>query len=349
MTHTDDDDSDPTPRTPPRVPPEHDPTEPLYIREATEPPVMREAPYQAVDPTARIANRPPEYAPPGYAPQGRVAVPLGTADPVHEHYVDDRRGGWAVAAAVVALLLGGLIGFIIGRALDDDEAVTTAEAPASTVTAAATDVGATLDGLLERARADGRYRTPSEFPQLDEIVAIDRAAATADLQNQVALLTEAQEQGADLAARVTELEQQLATVTAERDQFAARIDEAGASDVDAQAELEAANQRIATLEADLSTARAQLDTANADLQRAQADRDAAVAQLDQLDPIPAPAYVDGDIGRARSDATANGWQLIEQTVESERAPGTVLDQAPAPDTNMVAGSVLVVSVAGTAP
>src|SRR5690606_39775174 len=84
------------------------------------------------------------------------------------------------------------------------------------------DINATLELLLQRTRADGEYRTPSEYPQLDEIVTIDRAAATAELQEQVALLTAAQDDEGVLTARVAELETALATVTAERDSLAAQ-------------------------------------------------------------------------------------------------------------------------------
>lgn len=354
MTHPDDHDPDPTPRTPqrgdPPFPPGQEPTEALYIQEATEPPVYRDP----VDPTTQIPPQaPPGYAPPHQVPPGRVAVPLAATDPRYdrERYLEDqRRGAWAVVAAFVGLLVGGLAGFLIARALDDDDDQAVIGEPTGTVVVTVptdADVAATLDGLLQRTRADGQYRTPSEFPQLDEIVAIDRAAATADLQNQVALLTEAQEQGTDLAARVTELERQLADMTAERDQLAAQLEQEGDTDAGTQAELDAANQQVAALETELATARTQLETVNADLQQARADRDAAVAELAALDVTPAPDYVDTDIARVRSDANANGWRLIEQTVQSDEPPGTVLEQMPPPNADMIAGSVLWVSVAGT--
>lgn len=358
MTHSDGYDSDPTPRNPPRVPPDQEPTEPLHIQEATEPPVYREPVREPVDPTATIPAQqvPPNYVPPPHqVPPGGVAVPLATPDPRYdrERYLDEqRRGAWAVVAAVIALLVGGLVGFLIGRALDDDDdqAVITGDDPTDTVVVtvpAGAGVAETLDGLLERTRADGQYRTPSEYPQLDEIVAIDRAAATAELQNQVALLTEAQEDGAALTDRIAELEQQLTDVTAERDQLAAQVEESGEADSDTQAQLDAANEQIATLEAELGTARTELDTARAELQQAQADRDAAVAELEALNVMPVGNYVNGDVEQARADASANGWRLIEETVESDQAPGTVLEQVPPPNTDMISGSVLYVTVAGT--
>lgn len=349
MTTPDHRDPDATPSTPPRPPdapttPPAPATEPLHIREATPPPVYVDpadpvAPTTAL-PAERVVGRPT-------TPVVPPAVPVDPlADPRYERqrYLEDqRRGATAVFVGVLALLIGGVVGFLIARAVDDDDEV--ASPPVASGPAITEDVDGTLDLLLERARADGEYRTPSEYPQLDEILAIQTAAVTADLQRQLDALAAGQEGAADLAARVSELEGQLATVTAERDQLATELETAGGDDAGRQAELDAANARIATLESDLATAVAERDGAVTELQQAQAERDAAVAELEALGVTPVADYADGDVAAARADAAANGWTLIEQPVESEAAPGTVLDQAPPANSNMISGSVLVVTVA----
>jgi len=283
------------------------------------------------------------------APPPVAHVPVAEAPVAQLHtgepFVEDRQPAWPYVAAVVALLLGGLIGFLIAGSDDDDEVPPDASAPSA-------DIGTTLDMLLTRTRTDGEFRTPSEFPQLDEIVAIDNAAATRELQEQIDVLTAAQEESAGLAEQVATLETELATVTAERDELAAQAEETG-DDGDLQADLDEANARIETLEAELGTARTDLTTANeavadaeAALQTAIEERDAANATIAELNIVPNPDYVDGDVDAARDDASENGWTLIEQPVESETdAPGTILDQAPPPNSNMIDGSVLFVTVA----
>ena len=116
--------------------------------------------------------------------------------------------------------------------------------------------------------------------------------------------------------------------------------------------MDAANAQVATSQADLKTATTQLDTANATLAQTQASLktvqgqfDAANATLTALHPAPLANYVNGTIQKARSDAQANGWTVIEQPGNSPTAAlGTVLEQTPAPNTTMVAGSVLFVKV-----
>lgn len=346
-------DPDVTPTNParPRVPAAE--TQPLHIREATEPPVYPDEPVVGVDPTTRIPTQPVAPAAPVRPP---AAVPVATApvDPAYErlrHLEEQRRGAAVVFAAVLGLLVGGVIGFFIGRAVaEDDQDVLVSPTPGSTVPANA-DINTTLELLLQRTRADGEYRTPSEYPQLDEIVTIDRAAATAELQEQVALLTAAQDDEGVLTARVAELETALATVTAERDSLAAQQN--GATDDGAsQAELDAANAQIQTLEAELATARTDLETARTDLatatanaEAAQTELDAANAQLAELNVIPAPDYRNGSIDQAQADANANGWTLITESVPTDEPAGTVIDQAPPANSNMITGSVLYVKVA----
>ena len=68
--------------------------------------------------------------------------------------------------------------------------------------------------------------------------------------------------------------------------------------------------------------------------------------MDALHPIPLPNYVNSTITKARADAQANGWTLVEQTSDTPNAQiGTILEQSPAPNTTMVSGSVLYVEFA----
>ncbi len=276
------------------------------------------------------------------------AVAYTPVPPVYfeEPFIDDRNPAWPYFVAVVALLVGGLVGFLIGAAGDEDETPPVATAPAG-------DTTETLDILLARTKENGEYLTPSEYPQLDEITEIDNAAATRDLQGQVEMLTAAQEQAAGLTDQVTNLETALAEMTAERDALAAQPGDSDGAATDQQSDLDAANDRIATLESELDAARTDLEAANekvtqteATLQTAISERDAANATIDELNIIPNPNYISGPITKARSDAAANGWTLIEQPTDSTTAaPGTVLDQAPPADSNMIDGSVLYVTVA----
>jgi hypothetical protein len=295
--------------------------------------------YMTPDPYANVATEAIRVVQPAVQPVAYAPVP-----PVYtleEPFIDDPHPVWPYFVAVIALLAGGLVGFLIGAAGDNNETPPPAAAPAG-------DTTETLDLLLTRTREDGEYLTPSEYPQLDEITEIDNAAATRDLQGQVELLTAAQEQAAGLTDQVTNLETALTEMTAERDALAVQ-----AGDSNQQSDLDAANDRIATLESELDTARTDLEAANkkvtqteAALQTAISERDAANATIDELNIIPNPSYINGPITKTRSDAAANGWTLIEQpTASATAAPGTVLDQAPPAESNMINGSVLYVTVA----
>ena len=342
MDHTGRTDPDATPPSVPRPP---GATEPLHIHEATVPPVLDGPPVfggapvtePVVEPTAVLPVQP-------VAPVRAAAPALTPVDPLYaerRYIAPERKAAWPYVLPVFALLAGGLGGFLLGAALDDDEQ--TVAPPAAS--ADGTDLDATLDALLERTRTDGEYRTPSEHPQLDEITEIDTAAATAELQNQVAVLTAAQEEAAGLTDQVALLETSLADLTTERDELAAQLAETGATDTDTQAQLDAANDQIATLESDLATARTELEAANEALATAQADLAAATERLDELNVVELANYVNGDIARARADAAANGWTLIEEAAEAGAPAGTVLEQVPAPAASMVRGSVLYVTVA----
>ena len=58
---------------------------------------------------------------------------------------------------------------------------------------------------------------------------------------------------------------------------------------------------------------------------------------------PIENYVGSDIGRIRSEASANGWYLVEQQVDDpQAAPGAIVSQQPAPGNDMIRGSVVYV-------
>jgi hypothetical protein len=228
-------------------------------------------------------------------------------------FVDDRRPVWPYFVVLLALMVGGVIGFLIGNSRNDETSLTSSTVP------------------------------------LESTVGSSPTASVADLQNQVALLTAAQTKSAqDLTALQTTLTQ----TQAERDALAAQVGTAGGTTTGLKAQLDAANAQVTKLQTDLKTATTQLDTANTSLAQAQASLktvqgqlDAANATLAALHPTPLANYVNGTIQKARSDAQANGWTLIEEPGNSPTAAlGTVLEQTPAPNTTMVTGSVMFVKV-----
>ena len=316
------------------------------------------------------------------------AVPNVALAPV----VDDGRPLWPfiAAAVVLALLLGGIGGFLIGNSRTSGSATTVATAPpvvtvanpattaAATTTTTATAVATatvatlageaspaveaaavnkTLDNLLAQTQTDGAFPAPSQYPQLDKIIAIQTAKDTAALQAQVAALTAAQTQATDQATSIqTELaaaQASLADAQKQRDDLTAQLAQSSASAADLQKQITARDQQIATLQTDAATAKAALDAANAALTKANSDLDAAKSQLAtanatlaKLNPKVLPNFVNSDVAKARSQASANGWTIIEKTTDSTTvAPGTVTAQTPAAGTTMVTGSVLYVEVA----
>ena len=275
--------------------------EPIYIVPATTPlePVAAYEPTQVIPAVSYQPVAPPIV-------QQVQPVPAGPM------FVDDRRPAWPYFVAFLALLLGGVAGFLIGNARHNETtSLTSATVP------------------------------------LDSTVGSSPTAA--DLQNQVTLLTAAQTKAAQ---DIADLQASLAQTQAERDSLAAQVGTAGTATSGLQTQLDAANAQVAKLQADLKTATTNLDTANASLAQTQASLktvqgqlDAANATLTALHPMPLANYVNGTIQKARSDAQANGWTLIEQPGNSPTAAlGTVLEQTPAPNTTMVTGSVLFVKV-----
>jgi hypothetical protein len=273
-----------------------DPLEPVASYEPTQ--IIPQVPYQAV-----IAPSPQPVAVQPVAPV--VAGPM---------FTDDRRPAWPYVAAVLALLVGGLIGFLIGNAQNDDSTALTSNTQ---------PLGSTLDTTV----------TP--------------AATVEDLQNQVALLTAAQSKAAlDLA----DAQASLAQTQAARDALAAQVGTAGGTSTGLQAQLDASNAQVAKLQTDVKTATTQLDAANTSLAQTQASLktvqgqlDAANATLSALHPVPLANYVNIAITKVRSDAQANGWTLIEEPANSP-ANVVVSEQSPAQGTTMVSGSVLFVKV-----
>jgi prefoldin subunit 5 len=236
-------------------------------------------------------------------------APVGP-DPV---FADVRRPAWPYFVALLALIVGGVIGFLIGNNRQDQ---------ATTLTSSSQPVGST----------------------------VDTSRTVEDLQSQVDLLTAAQTKS---AADLTALQTKLTQVEAERDSLAAQVGNAGGTATGLQADLDASKAQVAKLQTDLVTVTGQLDAANASLTQTQASLktvqgqlDAANATLTALHPGPLSNYVNGNVSKARSDAKANGWILIEQPSDTPSGSvGTVLEQTPAPNSIMIAGSVLYVKVA----
>lgn len=253
----------------------------------------------------------------------------------------------AIIAGLVALVVGGLVGFLIGDAKSVDTQITQESTVTSSVPGS--DAGAVdqavvdqrvddiLTLLLAQAQQNGSVVVPTPFPKLDQLLALAPAASTpattpatgGDGQATIDDLTAERDQ---LAAQVSTLENQLAGVEAERDALQATIDSSGAGSSDQAA-------RISELEA-------QLNAMTDDLANAQADLDHANDTLDQLNVQPLGNVVGTDIETVRQTAETNGWQLIETAADTNSgAPNRVTAQQPAAGTNMITGSVLYVEVA----
>jgi len=267
-----------------------------------------------------------------------------------------RKPVWPWVVAVLGVVLGGLIGWLLSRSDGDEDAVTDDTEVTVVVSTVPVEAGIDeqLDALVEQTRANGAYADGSEFPQIDEIVAIDRAATSAELQDQVDLLSIAQEQSVE---SITELEEQVATleeslteVTAERDELKAQAESGAVTDTEFLARLQEKEDEIATLEDQLATANTQVTEAQAaaqraadDLQTAQDDLQEANAALDALDPKQIESYVNSNLDRIRAAAAANGWVLVEQPVEAATdTPNIITNQLPAPGATVVRGSVVIV-------
>jgi PASTA domain len=276
--------------------------EPIFIVPAEPDPPAYTAPPADVAPH----NEPTLVVPavtyqPVVAPTPAV-VPVAGA-PV---FADDRRPVWPYFVALLALIAGGVIGFLIGDARDDETSTQPGISQPFDTTAGSTPTAG-------------------------------------DLQAQVDLLTAAQKKAeAELAA----LQASLTRAESERDALAAQVGDTDGTTPDPQAELAASKAEVARLQGDILNVTGQLDTANASLKTLQGQLDAANVTLAALHSIPLPNYINANIGRVRSEAESNGWTLVEQqsTTPSPNV-GTVLEQQPEVGTNMVTGSLLFVTVA----
>ena len=270
--------------------------DPVYVVPATTP----LEPVASYEPTRVIPQVPYQAVVP---PIMQPVAPVATGP----MYVDDRRQAWPYLVAVLALVVGGLIGFLIGDGRHPD---TTA------VTSNTQPIGSTVDST---------------------------ATSAADLQNQVDLLTAAQTQAAqDLA----DSQAALAQAQAERDALAAQAGTAGGATTGLQADLDASKAQVAKLQTELDAANGSLTQTQASVKTLQGQLDTANATLVALHPTPLPNYLNGPISKVNADAQANGWIVKEvpATTPSNAATGTVLEQSPDAGATVVAGSVIFVKV-----
>jgi hypothetical protein len=243
----------------------------------------------------------------------------------------------------VALLIGGIVGVLIGRAGAEGDTLSSTD----TVTTDSAVDQATLDRrvndvftlLVAESQQPGGIATPTPYPQLDQLIGILQGSAPTDtsataasssatdqvvgsLSDQVAML---QQQNADLQS-------QLATAQQQRDELQATLDSSGGATSDLQRQADEQAQQINQLQSDLDATKAELATAQ--------------ETLTELNPQPIDNLVGMEIGQVRSLAKTNNWTLVEKTVDNTgAAPNTVTAQMPAPGTTMVTGGVLYVEVA----
>ena len=324
--------------------------EPILIVPAT--------PHRDIDelppPTATMPVDPAEQftvaQPMGAPAQPRVvapgaAAPVGVAPDVLPAF-GQRPGLWpAVIAAVLALAVGGIIGFSIGNSSDVDSAISNTSTVGPPVSGSVAVDQAVVDQrvddiltlLLAQAQQNGSVVTPTPYPKLDQLlaIAVSSTAATDPQAADVGALTAERDQ---LAAQVTTLEDQVASVVAERDALQATLDSTASN--------QQQSARIAELEGQLDTASQQLADAQADLQTAQASLDSANATLDKLHVQDAPNFVGANIDDVRKAAASNGWEIIEATASDNTGPpNRVTAQVPEAGAEMIKGSVLYVEVA----
>lgn len=296
----------------------------------------------ASDPSDRLYE-PTVVQPVVAAPVLPAAQPVVYVDPVpapvdpYAVYPRDRMWGPVLVSGLVALLIGGAAGFLIGRATRDSE-----EQFSTSSTLAPTDTGvvdqAAVDQrvddvftlLLAQAEEEGQVVLPTPFPKLDQLLTM--SAGDADSQAAIDALTAERDQlAADvvtLQEATTTLQTDLAAAQAERDSLQASLDGNGS----AQQQADAA--RIAELQTQLSSTTTQLQTAQRDLAT-------VTATLDQLNVQQVQNVVGLDIVEVRNIARANGWQIVELPVTSTTAgPNTVTRQFPGTGANMINGSVL---------
>lgn len=322
--------------------PANDPTlaNTVHVVPATPEPVYEDLPTAAMPVVAATYVEPPVEAAPYVAAPAMVAVP---PEPVYYAEPPRNRWGAVAAAAILALLVGGIIGLLIGRASDKGDTLASTDT-LTTDTVAGGDQ-ATVDRrvndvftlLVAESQQPGGISTPTPYPQLDQLIGILKGSAAptttassssatdqavGSLTDQVTLL---QQQNTDLQA-------QLATAEQQRDALQATLDSSGGATSDLQRQADEQAQQINDLQAALDATNAKLATAQ--------------DTLTKLNPQPIDNLVGMDIAQVRQLAKTNGWTLVEKTVDNAGAPpNSVTAQTPASGTTMITGSVLYVEVA----
>ena len=321
--------------------PVNDPTlaDTIRVVPATPEPVYEELPTAAMPVVAATYVEPPVVAASYVAAPAVLAV---APEPVYYAEPPQRRWGAVAAAAILALLVGGIIGLLIGRAgAKGDTLASTDTLTTDTVAGdqAAVDrrVNDIFTLLVAESHQPGGIGTPTPYPQLDQLIGILQGSATpastspsstatdqavGSLTDQVTLL---QQQNTDLQA-------QLATAQQQRDALQATLDSSGGATSDLQRQADEQAQKINQLQSDLDATNAKLATAQ--------------DTLTKLNAQPIDNLVGMDIAQVRSLAKTNGWTLVEKTVDNTGAtPNSVTAQTPAPGTTMITGGVLYVEVA----
>lgn len=275
-----------------------------------------------------------------------VAAPISPMpEPLYIAAPPERRWGVVAMAAMLALLVGGIIGLLLGRSTDGETSSVSGSQPIDSVAPDQAVVDQRVNDiftlLVAQTQQPGGISTPTPYPALDQFLALTQGAggsvdsttaSTTPATEAPAPTGDALDQLATLQQQNATLQQQLATAQAERDDLQAMIEGTGATTGELQQLADEQAKQITQLQNDLATA--------------QADLDAATAKLAGLYLSQADNFVGADIAKVRSLAETNGWTLVEKQVDStSAAPNTVTLQAPAAGANMVTGSVLYVEVA----
>lgn len=261
---------------------------------------------------------------------------------------------------MAALLLGAIGGFLLGRSSDDDDGQAVTNAPVNTGAVDQAAVDQSVDNvfkmLTDQAQQDGGIQTPTAYPNLDSLLGVLASSATpassvdtgvqqADVDLLTADRDELAAEVATLQEQIEPLQEQLAEVEAERDDLQEMVESSGGTTSELQAKLDEQTDQIATLYSDVVAAQEGLDQAQGDLEGVQADLDAANAMLTDLNLLKLEDLAGQPAEKARAMAQANGWTLVEQVGEIGKGqPDTVIQQAPAPGTQMITGSVLYIEV-----
>lgn len=279
------------------------------------------------------------YAEPVYQAPAVAVAPV--YEPAYITQPPDRRWVAVAAAALLALLVGGIVGLLIGRSSAEKDTLASVDTQPTTSSVPADQdavdqrVNDVFTFLAAEAKQPGGISTPTPYPALDELLGTlqqpadtSSTQATADTAATEALAADIatlQQQNADLL-------EQLATAQADRDDLAKQLADNGGSTSELQRKVDEQSQQITQLQNDAATTQSQLDTAN--------------ATLEQLDPQPADDFVGMDIAKARDLAKSRGWVLVEMPIDKSGAPpNSVIAQNPAPGTTMIKGSLLIVEYA----